>query len=183
MTDEPTGEVAGDTDEGPLSRLLRLTRWPVRRFEQLSHPVQDRLMGLVGAVPTGAVLATALWLDPDPSGMGTHKQLGLGGCTVLTLLGIPCPMCGMTTTFTHLAHLELLQGTLNQPFGLILFSITTLIFAVGLSDLLVPRQRWRRLLGWVEKREGVVAITLLVGLFAGWLYKIALVEGWLPWLA
>ena len=40
-------------------------------------------------------------LTPSPAGLGTHQQLGLPQCTVRTLFGVPCPSCGMTTSFAH----------------------------------------------------------------------------------
>ena len=41
-----------------------------------------------------AVLSIAAWLAPDPSGLGTHQQLGLPACTSVAILGIRCPACG-----------------------------------------------------------------------------------------
>ncbi|MDG1480181.1 MAG: DUF2752 domain-containing protein [Myxococcota bacterium] len=113
--------------------------------------------------------------------MGTHRQLGLGGCAILTATGLPCPMCGMTTTFTHLAHFHLIDGTLNQPFGLFLFLGTVLAAGVGLLDVLMPAARWRTVLGWIERRETAVAVFLLVGMGLGWLYKVVMVKGFPFW--
>lgn len=152
--------------------MIELLLAPVRWFEGLAAATQDRLIGLGMALPTGVLLVVARSLDPDPAGMGTHKQLGLGGCAMLTGTGVPCPMCGMTTTFAHLADLHLVEGTLNQPFGLVLFLGTVFSFALGTSDLLMPRGRWRKVLAVVDRHEALVAGGLLVGLVAGWAYKI-----------
>ena len=140
-----------------------------------------RMIGLVLFAPTATVLGLSLWLTPDPSGMGTHRQLGLSGCAVLTLTGLPCPMCGMTTTFSHLAHLHLLEGVANQPFGLVLFVGTVAAAVVGGGDLFLGRGLWRVALRWIEARETAVAFGLIVGLIAGWMYKVALVREILPW--
>ena len=43
----------------------------------------------------------ARWLEPAAAGLGTHQQLGLPPCTVRVLAGVPCPSCGMTTSFAH----------------------------------------------------------------------------------
>lgn len=176
MSAGPTmDDPAADDPSGVFAR-------PVRWFQALGAAVQDRLVGLALALPSGAVLGTALWLSPDPAGVGTHRQLGLGGCTILTNFGVPCPMCGMTTTFTHLAHLEVVPGVLNQPFGLVLFSATVAAFAIGLSDLVLPRQRWRRVLAVVDRHEGKIAAGLLLGMFGGWAWKWAAMEGMLSFL-
>ena len=165
-----------------MSETLRaLLRAPGSWFARLSSVAQDRLIGLMLLLPTGTVLGTALSLTPDPAGMGTHRQLGLGSCAILSMTGLPCPMCGMTTTFTHLAHLHLIEGTLNQPFGLFLFLATVLGAGVGGLDLLRPAGRWRRGLKWIEHRETAVAVFLLAGMGLGWIYKIILVKGFPFW--
>lgn len=63
------------------------------------------------------VLYTAGTLRPDPSGMGTHRQLGLAGCGFLSATGMPCMSCGMTTAFAHTARGELIAATAAQPMG------------------------------------------------------------------
>lgn len=140
----------------------------------------NRLVGLALAVPSGAVLGIARWLVPSPTGLGTHRQLGLSGCVVLTLTGVPCPMCGMTTTFALLADGQVLAALANQPFGVALFSATVLVFLVGVLDAARGRGAWRDLLRWVLDRETAIAIAILAGLLAGWTYKILLVEEILP---
>ncbi len=144
-------------------------------IESLSAATQDRLVGFGLALPSGLVLAIARMLTPDPAGMGTHRQLGLGGCAILTTTGVPCPMCGMTTTFSHLAHLEPAQAAATQPFGLVLFACTVAAFSIGVADLIRPRGRWRRALAWIDRHESAVAGSLLLGLVLGWAYKIIVV--------
>ena len=144
----------------------------VKRWSRLSEAAQDRLVGAVLALPSGAVLGIARWLSPSAEGVGTHKQLGLSGCTVLTATGWPCPMCGMTTTFSHLAHLEVGAAALTQPFGVVLFSATLAAFALGTSDLIRPRRRWVRALRTLEPFEVHLAIGLLAGMALGWGYKV-----------
>ena len=162
-------------------RLRALLAAPGGWFARISAAAQDRLVGLLLLLPTGTVLGIALSLTPDPSGMGTHRQLGLGSCAILSATGLPCPMCGMTTTFTHLAHLHLIEGILNQPFGLFLFFGTVTGAAVGLLDVIRPAGRWRRVLRWIEQRETALAVFLLAGMGLGWLYKVILVKGFPFW--
>ena len=164
-----------------IQRIDHALQAPVRWFRTLSETVQDRLVGLILFVPSASVLAIALSLTPNPAGLGTHRQLGLGGCTILTLTGVPCPMCGMTTTFTHLAHFQIIEGVINQPFGLVLFSLTVLAAVVGGLELVRPGRRWHRMLSWIDRREAVVAYGLLGGMAAGWIYKVVMVNGFPPW--
>lgn len=168
-------------DDGWWTRAVSVTRWPQRFFEAPSSTLQDRLIGALLFVPSITVLGIARALTPNPAGYGTHRQLGLGPCAVFALTGYPCPMCGMTTTFTWFAHLHPVKALLNQPFGLVLFSCTVAAAMIGGMDLLYPNGRWRRALGWIERHETLAASVLLVGMIVGWVYKIALVKGLLPW--
>ena len=63
-----------------------------------------------------------------PLRMGTHRQLGLPPCTFYTFTGgLPCPSCGMTTSFALLARGDVWNslransvGTILALFGLVL---------------------------------------------------------------
>jgi len=147
------------------------------RWAGLQSSVQDRLVGLALVALSGPVLAIAAWLEPDPAGVGTHKQLGLGGCTVLTLTGWPCPMCGMTTCFTHMAHLDPLAAVIVQPFGVLLFSVTLAMFVVGVSAL-AGAGLWRRVSDFVLRHEVPIAGGTLIGMILGWLYKCTAMGLW-----
>jgi hypothetical protein len=136
-----------------------------------------RIVGLALFLPTAAVLGIAAWLEPDPSGVGTHTQLGLSGCAMLTWTGWPCPMCGMTTTFSLLAHLRVVDAVRNQPFGLLLFGATVLTCGVGLLELLAPRRRVEAALDWMAAHEVALAGGTLAGLLAGWVHKIIVLQG------
>jgi hypothetical protein len=39
-----------------------------------------------------------------PLSHGTHRQLGLPPCLMKEVTGLPCPSCGMTTSFSLLMH-------------------------------------------------------------------------------
>ncbi|MEC7985341.1 MAG: DUF2752 domain-containing protein [Myxococcota bacterium] len=135
----------------------------------------DRLIALGIFIPTAIVLGLAMYLKPDPSGMGTHQQLGLSPCGFLEYTALPCPMCGMTTTFTHLAHLQIVEGVLNQPFGLVLFLLTLFSCVVSFVELFFPRRRISRFLNWLGPYEFRLALFFFVGMILGWIYKIIVV--------
>ncbi|MCB9758636.1 MAG: DUF2752 domain-containing protein [Alphaproteobacteria bacterium] len=139
---------------------------------ELSESARARLLSLGLGLPSWAVLSIAAWLTPSPAGHGTHQQLGLGQCTLLGLTGYPCPMCGMTTTFSHMAHLQPLAALVTQPFGVVLFAGTCFVASVAVVELVAPRGRWTRLLEFVERWELAIASSLLVGLVLGWVYKV-----------
>lgn len=67
-----------------------------------------------------AGFALALHLEPDARGFGTHQQLGLPPCTVRVLLGIPCPSCGMTTSFSHFIRGQFVEAFHANAAGLLL---------------------------------------------------------------
>jgi hypothetical protein len=138
----------------------------------LTGPLLDRAISVVLLLPSATALAFAAWLDPAAAGVGTHRQLGLGTCTMLQLTGYPCPMCGMTTTFSLAMHGRLLDALLCQPFALVLFSLTVATVLVSLFELVAPRRRWRRFWGWLGLKEGWIAGALLLGLLLGWVYKL-----------
>jgi hypothetical protein len=69
------------------------------------------------------VLGAARALTPDPSGVGTHLQLGLPRCGFLAWTGLPCPACGLTTSFAHMAHGEIAQAASAHALGVPLFAI------------------------------------------------------------
>lgn len=136
-----------------------------------------RLLSLALGAPAWAVLGVALSLSPDGRGFGTHQQLGLGTCTILNLTGWPCPMCGMTTSFAHMAHLEPLQALAAQPMGVVLFLITLSWSLLALTELALPAGRWGRLNALVTRFEVHIALSLLGGLALGWGYKVLV---WAP---
>jgi len=117
-----------------------------------------------------ALLLLGRWLTPSKSGQGTHQQLGLPPCPFLALTGIPCPSCGMTTSFSHAAHLQLVESFVVHPFGL-LFFIMCLAWIPG-SYLLEYRRDYHPgpLLDRVTARR-FLYLLLSAGLFS-WLYRI-----------
>jgi hypothetical protein len=58
-----------------------------------------------------AGFSLAAWLNPYKDGRvwleETHRQLGLPPCTFRALTGMPCPSCGMTSSFALLMHGDL----------------------------------------------------------------------------
>lgn len=120
-------------------------------------------------------LSLARWLKPSANGFGTHQQLGLPPCLFFKLTGIPCPSCGLTTSFAHAARLHLFQAFIAQPFGVIAFFLT--VVSIPLFVTLI-----RRRVAWstVVHAQGVDRlIYILIAVYLlSWLYKIAVVKMW-----
>jgi hypothetical protein len=134
-------------------------------------------LALVGiAFGLMAVFGVAAWLNPyDEAGKAlrseTHLQLGLPPCTFRVVTGIPCPSCGMTTSFALLMHGDLANslranavGTLMALFGLLVIP-WSLASAVCKRPLFITSLE-RALLG--------VVLIFVVLLFTRWLVVLGL---------
>lgn len=86
-----------DDVAGPLARRSEMT-WQPR--------IGLILAGFMGLVSLGVAVS----LPPDPQGFGTHQQLGFPPCTFIQLFEIPCPSCGMTTSWSHLVRGDLYRA-------------------------------------------------------------------------
>ena len=142
---------------------------------QVDHPTptpggrwRQRAISLVLLAVVAVPLGVALKLDPSPTGVGTHRQLGLAPCGFLAAMGLPCATCGMTTAYTHAVHGHLVTALITQPGGMVLAVLTAAAgilglytLAAGLSLAPVARWLWQPTLFW-----------LFAGLMiASWAYK------------
>ena len=87
-------------------------------------------------------VVVARFLTPDPRGLGTHQQLGLPPCSMRMLFDIPCPSCGMTTSWSLFSRGNFVGSIETNTGGFLLASLATLSFAIGLHSL-VRRKRPR----------------------------------------
>lgn len=125
------------------------------------------------------VLGIAWTLKPDARGYGTHEQLGLARCASLTMTGLPCPTCGMTTAFAFTVRGDLISAFRAQPSGLLLALGSILavgVSAYGLFTGRLPVWTWI----WATPYR-VLGVCLLI-FVAGWAVKlvIGLASGELP---
>jgi hypothetical protein len=83
-----------------------LEQKPIRVYSRLQ--VWVRVWLVLMAFVIAGVFAVALVLDPYQGGkvwnQGTHQQLGLQPCNFLFVTGMPCPSCGMSTSFALLVR-------------------------------------------------------------------------------
>jgi len=134
-----------------------------------SGRLADRLAWAAVLCGALSVLALALALSPDPTGTGTHTQLGLPPCALLAWAGLPCPACGLTTSFAHIAHLQWSDALRSNAAGVPLFA------AVLSAALLSPLALWR---GWsidhVMRRLRIERVAVALGVLLGavWLLRM-----------
>jgi hypothetical protein len=147
-----------------------------------------RLLALLCCVVSMALLVTAVLIKPSPEGVGTHRQIRyLSGprgsappaCEFLRATNIPCPTCGMTTSYAYFVRGNWLASFYVQPMGFVLALMTGAFFWACLF-VAVSGAPIHRLMTQVR---GVVWITGLVGAaIAAWGWKIfinlAHVDGW-----
>src|SRR3954471_20120678 len=91
-----------------------------------------RAIALLIALVALAPLVVASNLTPNHSGMETHLALRLFPCEFLRVTGLPCPSCGMTTSFAWFVRGNWLASFYVQPMGFILALLCAMIFWSGL---------------------------------------------------
>lgn len=139
--------------------------WPV----PYAIPTWQRTaVGIIGLILI-VLLITAARLSPNPAGLGTHQQMGFPPCSSIMLWGMRCPACGMTTSWAHLMHGEIIQSARVNTGGLLL----GLLAIVGGPWLLISSIRGRWWLAepdahWVLAISGVVMFVTLVQ----WIWRL-----------
>jgi hypothetical protein len=107
------------------------------------------------------LFAVASTLSPDVSGQGTHRQLGLPPCTMRVLWNLPCPACGMTTSWAHFVRgqwLASLQANIGGFLLALCASASILSCATAAVKGFAVSQR--QLLAYVVGLLSVLAVAL-----------------------
>jgi hypothetical protein len=124
---------------------------------------QTRCLLLLLGVVLAILLEMATFLQPDPRHFGTHEQLGLPPCTFQFLFGIPCPTCGMTTSWALLVRGDILAsfrvnagGTMLGMLAIVAVPWSLLTAIRGRRFAWTPRGRW---IAWSS--SGILAVVLL----------------------
>ena len=130
----------------------------------------DRIIAVGMAAIAGGVLGVARWLHPAARGYGTHTELLLPPCNFLRLTQLPCPSCGMTTSFAWAARMDFWQAFLANPFGLLLFFGTVALIPACIF-LVWRRIPLRQITESAQFNRAVYVATAL--LFASWIFKLS----------
>jgi hypothetical protein len=132
---------------------------------------------LVGIVLGLTVVFTVAWRlnpyleDGTPRRMETHRQLGLPPCTFYEITGLPCPACGMTTSFALLIRGDLWHSLQANAAGtaLGLFCLAVIPWA---AVSVVRRQT--PFVRSLEKAFMLVVLSLVTVMTMRWLLVLAL---------
>jgi hypothetical protein len=140
----------------------------------MSEWVRGSLAGLgLGLI---VVFGIAFWLDPyhsdgTPRRQATHRQLGMPPCTFFGVTGLPCPSCGMTTSFSLFVRGDLGNSLRANAVGTLLAGFCLLL----LPWLAVSVYRGQTL--FVRSLEKAATIVLLAFLGLA-LLRWAVLVGW-----
>jgi hypothetical protein len=150
----------------PLDVLPVMTRW-----------VRGTLVGI--ALGLTALFAVAAYLNPYQSDgsarrMETHRQLGLPECTFKEMTKLPCPSCGMTTSFALVMRGDLSGAARANSVGVML--ALALLAAIPWC---VASALCRRTL-FVQSAERVLMV-FVIGLLSLMLVRWAVVIGMKLW--
>jgi len=126
------------------------------------------------------VLVVASGLRPNPAGVGSHRVMNLEPCTFLRTTGLPCPSCGMTTSFAWFVRGNLAASLYVQPMGTLLAAAAGMTFWAGLYVAATGKPVYRRLFEEVPPAYYVIVPLGLA--IAAWAWKIFIhvrgVGGW-----
>jgi len=174
--DEECEQAAGQSapDEDRRARTP-----PLIQLGPCTRPVRTRIVAALVLAGCLVVLGLAVWLKPDPRGLGTHEQLGFGPCGFLVLTGYPCPTCGMTTAFCHAVRGHWWRAVVAQPMGFLL-ALATVVVTVAAGIVLVTGRPW--LVDWWRVDLFRIGIGLFVLFFGSWGLKVLIgrLNGSLP---
>jgi hypothetical protein len=138
-----------------------------------------RIAALLIALGCLTPLLIAAALRPSPDGYGSHTAMGLPPCRFMQLYGLPCPSCGMTTSWTWFARGNLEASFYVQPMGTVLAILAACVFWAGLYIAITGRPVYR-LLRVLSSRYYFVPLLSFAILAWGWKIFIHLTgrDGW-----
>jgi hypothetical protein len=138
-----------------------------------STRVSRLFLGRFTRIFAAVTLLLALVLPPQGHGVPL--------CYFRNLFQLPCPGCGLTRSFTNVAHLRFADAFHYHPFGLVLFPLMLAVVVVSL----LPRARRETVAAWLDHREKSVRRTYHVAVMAFLLFGVVrlaaagFANGWL----
>ena len=154
--------------------------YTTRRTELARLPLGARLLAFGAALACLAVLVVAALATPNPGGVGTHaSSLRMRPCQFLQTTGMPCPGCGMTTSFAWFARGNVPASLYVQPMGTALAAIACAAVWAGLYVAVSGRPAYR-LFRLLPGRYYLMPLLVLGVLAWGWKITLRLNhwDGW-----
>ncbi len=158
----PPSYSSEDSWDEPLPARQRLRPWM-------------RLLLVALALGLSAVFATAVYLDPyrggQPLRMETHRQLGLPECTFKEMTKLPCPSCGMTTSFALMVRGDVWNAAQANVVGALLAAFCMLFLPWSVACVLTGRFLFVRS---VERTMTRLVVAFFVLMLLRWVVVILL---------
>ena len=133
---------------------------PMSRYERFWHAAGGcTLLGL---------LAVARLLQPSEFGFGTHEALGLPPCSAIVWLGMPCPTCGMTTSWAYLLRGNIGMSWKCNPGGTCLALVALFTGVWALQNSIAGTYR-----AWLSiQASSIAAMTITAITIIHWIGRI-----------
>lgn len=122
------------------------------------------------AIGLTCVFVIAAWINPygrdgQAATMATHRQLGFPPCNLIALMGIPCPSCGMTTSFALTVRADVVNAARANWVGMLLAGFCMFVIPWGLASAGIGRAIFVRSL---ERATVAVVIILFALMMLRW---------------
>ena len=117
---------------------------------------------LAASVLLVAGFALARSLEPDPRGFGTHQRLGLPECTFKEKTGMPCPSCGMTSSFSLFVRGDFLNSIRANWVGTLMASVCLWLIPWCLASVYFGRPLFVRSIEMPISMGIIVLLSLLL---------------------
>jgi hypothetical protein len=155
----------------PEEEVIELEPYEEEDSYDVPYPLHRwiRILLLALTVPWLLVFSVATQISPYENGearqMGTHMKLGLPDCNFKELTGLPCPSCGMTTSFCLLIRADVWNSLRANFAGTMLAAFGLLFIPWALASAFLSRFVFIRSLEMVVFR---LALLFLIVLFGRW---------------
>jgi hypothetical protein len=141
--------------------------------ETLAPWVRFALLGVVIGLVLVFVVAARInpyRSDGTAQQMATHLQLGLPECNFVTVTGMPCPSCGLTTSFALTIRADAANAARANWVGMLLACLCLAVIPWGVASALVGRALFVRSLE--RTILGVISV-LFVLLLLRWAWVLS----------
>ncbi len=159
-------------DVGGIDNVRAKTEppWPLLGANRDRLSGHDRVVLIVGGLVLLLLLTITRFLTPDSRGFGTHEQLVmLSPCSFRSMTGLPCPSCGMTTSWAYYTRGDIGRAFFANPGGLLLGMLVTVVAPWVIASGI--RGRWLLVQPSAFAAIAVASVVVITTL-AGWVGRL-----------